>query len=181
MLLDPILLTEATRILIITTDHIINLGVDINNKKSGAIFCQVWKTHAVIFDNLVINGAPQKCSGASLIFSNSAMVIHIENVLIYSMINLLAKIIKDPILCTRKYIIPIFFPIQLYVIKGMKDIKFTSIINHTVGHLSVDILPSVPINKPVHIKCYHSFRTKLHKMDIRSKLTWLAPVWTQIT
>ena len=113
MLLEPILHKQATSRFIIRMIHRINFAVVNNIKKIGAIFCHVWNKKAVIFDRFDTNGAPQKCKGASLFFNNNARVIHMANELIFSAIKPPDKIIKDPILCTKKYIIPIFFPVHL--------------------------------------------------------------------
>ena len=61
------------------------------------------------------------------------------------------NISNEPIAWEKKYNRETFFTVHDLVIKGMKDIKLISIINHEIGQDSVDKAPTVPRNKPVHI------------------------------
>lgn len=153
MHLEPILQVADTNKLKQIVDNKTYFEHLTNSRKKGTIFCHVKNTKDRAGVRVNKRGGPQKCIGAKPAFSNKPMQTHLLKSVKRSDTYLVSNS-NEPILCTTKYIILVFFREQLEM-SGRKDIKFTSIINHAVGHDSVDSLPNVPITMPVHI--YYSF------------------------
>lgn len=150
-LFAPIPLVAAITTFIRISPLRILFGLVTNNKKAGAIFCQVRKIKAVELVSLVMMIPPQKCSGAILAFSAIPSIIQVA-IFLLSDITPLLRIISEPTLCTIKYTIHLFLADHFDENKVMKDIIFSSNIIHTAGHPSHVNVPNVPRMTPVHIK-----------------------------
>jgi len=125
-----------------------------NSRNKGTIFCHDKKKKERAGVRVNKRGGPQKCIGARPAFSNRPMLTPLHQSETRSDTYLVNNS-NEPILCTTKYIILVFFLEFFLEMRGRKAIKFTSIIIHAVGHDSVDSLPKVPTTMPVHI--YYSF------------------------
>jgi len=75
---------------------------------------------------------PQKCSGAIDIFKIRPTYTHNAVEVIQSHKTLPASMASDPTLCAMKYSISVF--LDLFMINGRKDMRFTSIIIQIHGH-----------------------------------------------
>ena len=122
-----------------------------NNRNNGATFCHVNNRNEVPFDKLTNTIGPQKWNGAKAAFMSKPIINHFITIPLLSDPTLV-NIANDPILCTMKYNIVIFFVLHFAVIAGKNDIRFSSIIIQIQGQVSDEIAPNVPNITPVHIK-----------------------------
>ena len=147
----PNLHLAAIRRLRIVKHFIKNLEVVMNSRHKGRTFCQVKKIKAFIFPRFMRRPGPQKCNGARLAFSSKPKQIHFHNTPLLSLIRPPARILREPILWTIKYIILTFLLILLSEISGRKDIRFTSSPTQRLGHVSTERAPRTLSTTPVHI------------------------------
>ena len=96
---DPTLHVTATMIFIMTTNDIFGI---INNKRTGANFCQVRKTNELKGVRLVTKGTPQKWNGARPVLRSNPIIVPLFKRALRSDRIPPSKIVNVPTLWTMK-------------------------------------------------------------------------------
>ena len=151
---DPIPHLDETSIFIIKIICNMVFGTVRMMMNIGAIFCHVKNIAPVCFESFTMRAAPQKCRGASLVFRSSPSRTQWDNRLLVSVTTPPLSTTSVPILCTTKYNILVFLADHLPAINVINAIRLISIINQSEGQVSVETLPTVPNNTPVHIGAF---------------------------
>jgi hypothetical protein len=143
---DTVIITNAPNHALISATIPISTFILIK-MLNGAIFCQDKAVYMPDLDNCTTTYGTQNCTGTAPIFKSNPATITGTKHLLKCIYKPPLNIIRDPILCTKKYIMALFFLCSL-LIRGTKHIKFNSKPNQAIGHDKDDKTTNVPIITP---------------------------------
>jgi len=124
-----------------TTTSLLSKVIKINNDK-GAIFCQVSRILNLTRFSPAATGGTQKCKGANPILRSTPTI---QPNTTAPGVTPLYKSIREPMLCTMKYVIADFLLLRVGIAKGTNPKRFSSRPIHAIGQQLAPIVSNVPL------------------------------------